>query len=1012
MVEIFSYIWRNSRSEQIRLILIVLLSLPFYYLSLELPKYIIGDAIQGRAFPDGRETARLFHLSVPAWLGGGREVFAGVDFDRTSYLFVLSGLFLLLVMINGGFKYVVNMRKGALGERLLQRLRFDLFAMLLSFPPEARRHLKPSEAATVIKDEVEPIGGFVGDAFVQPVLLGGQALTALAFILLQNLALGLIALAIVAVQAVIIPRLRREQLRLGKQRQLASRALAGKIGEVVEALGEVANHGTSAAEKSLVAERLETLFGIRYRLYGRKFAVKFLNNLLAQVTPFLFYTVGGYFALSGRLDIGQLVAVIAAYRDLPTPIKELIDWDQDRLDVETRFQQINRHFALDAPRAPPEPPASTEPAQDAFASGTIAVKGLTVLGATGERLLDRISLTLPLGAHIALSDRSSEAASALAQVLGGGITAFDGAVTLAGIPLGAVTPEQRGRSLAYLGPEPVVFDGTLRDNILYGLGRASGNAAQGDAEELERDLVKVLATVGLADTVFRFGLQHRLASEDTSGIAIRIAQLRALIRARLIASGAGEAVEPFDPARYTRNATIGDNILFGVTTDASWTPERLAGEPALRALLDAHGLTERLVRIGRRIAATMIEIFRDLPDDHVLFEQFSFFAAGHFGEYRDILARHAAGALQEADRTRLIALAFLYAEPRHRLGLLRPSDEDRILAARHAFRRQAPPALAKAVAFYDPERYCPAAPLRDNLLFGSTTGGGGTESQRATAAMRESLAELGLDGEAYRLGLERQAGYGGQSLFPSARVALALARCLIKRPRILILDEALAPFGEAEAARLLARVRLFMQGRTLLVAGRQVAGLGPFDARIEFHGPRSVSSPDIAVQAEAGPEAILPDEDGAADSEELRALRSVPIFAEIDTPRLKLLAFTGERVGFAAGETIVRQGDESDAAYLLISGSADVLSDSANGSVRIAGMTGYALFGEMGIVTGEPRSATIVAATPVVALRLRQEVFVALFTEFPQMALSVTRLIVRRLQDNLAAFARREDDDG
>ena len=53
------------------------------------------------------------------------------------------------------------------------------------------------------------------------------------------------------------------------------------------------------------------LFDIRYALYKRKFAVKFLNNLLAQITPFFFYAIGGFFALQGRLDIGQLVAVIA-----------------------------------------------------------------------------------------------------------------------------------------------------------------------------------------------------------------------------------------------------------------------------------------------------------------------------------------------------------------------------------------------------------------------------------------------------------------------------------------------------------------------------------------------------------------------------------------------------------------------------------------------------------------------------------------------------------------------------
>ena len=84
---------------------------------------------------------------------------------------------------------------------------------------------------------------------------------------------------------------------------------------------------------------------IRADLFRRKFAVKFLNNLLAQVTPFIFYAVGGYFALRGSLDIGQLVAVIAAYRDLPPPIKDLIDWDQQRQDVTIKYEQVAAQFS-------------------------------------------------------------------------------------------------------------------------------------------------------------------------------------------------------------------------------------------------------------------------------------------------------------------------------------------------------------------------------------------------------------------------------------------------------------------------------------------------------------------------------------------------------------------------------------------------------------------------------------------------------------------------------------------
>ncbi|MBR7552134.1 hypothetical protein KC220_26675, partial [Mycobacterium tuberculosis] len=79
-------------------------------------------------------------------------------------------------------------------------------------------------------------------------------------------------------------------------------------------------------------------------LYQWKFLVKFINNFLAQITPFLFYSIGGVLALQGRLDIGQLVAVINAYKDLPGPLKELIDWDQSRQDVQVKYAQVVEQF--------------------------------------------------------------------------------------------------------------------------------------------------------------------------------------------------------------------------------------------------------------------------------------------------------------------------------------------------------------------------------------------------------------------------------------------------------------------------------------------------------------------------------------------------------------------------------------------------------------------------------------------------------------------------------------------
>src|SRR5215204_2691646 len=272
---LFRYIWRHSKRDQLIIFLVVLLSLPFYFASLDLPKRIVNEAIQGRPFEDGRTTTRFLDLalSLPEGLGGRIQLFSGFEVDRLTLLYGLSGLFLFFVLVNGAFKYWINVAKGALGERMLRRMRFDLFALILRFTPETLRTIKSSETATIIKDEVEPIGGFIGDAFITPAFLGTQALTALFFIIVQNVWLGFMAVAVIGIQFTVIPRMRRELLRLGKQRQIASRRLAGRVSEVVDGIEAVHVHHSYAWERAEIGDRLFQLFDLRFRIYRRKFMV-------------------------------------------------------------------------------------------------------------------------------------------------------------------------------------------------------------------------------------------------------------------------------------------------------------------------------------------------------------------------------------------------------------------------------------------------------------------------------------------------------------------------------------------------------------------------------------------------------------------------------------------------------------------------------------------------------------------------------------------------------------------
>ena len=138
--------------------------------------------------------------------------------------------------------------------------------------------------------------------------------------------------------------------------------------------------------------------------------------------------------------------------------------------------------------------------------------------------------------------------------------------------------------------------------------------------------------------------------------------------------------------------------------------------------------------------------------------------------------------------------------------------------------------------------------------------------------------------------------------------------------------------------------------------------------------------------------------------DEVRMLRQVPLFAGLDPAKLKLLAFTSDRVSFAADEVLCNQGDVGDAAYLILSGEAEILVDSPNGQIKVAEIEHNAVVGEIAILCDAPRNATVKAQTPIEALRIRKEQFIELLTDFPEVTIEVMRVLAERLTQTTAAL--------
>jgi CRP-like cAMP-binding protein len=146
--------------------------------------------------------------------------------------------------------------------------------------------------------------------------------------------------------------------------------------------------------------------------------------------------------------------------------------------------------------------------------------------------------------------------------------------------------------------------------------------------------------------------------------------------------------------------------------------------------------------------------------------------------------------------------------------------------------------------------------------------------------------------------------------------------------------------------------------------------------------------------------------------EELKLLRALARFKEVDTSNLKLMAMAGERVYFDAGEVMIEEGARSDSVYIIMSGVADV-TRSVNGvATSIGVMDPGAIVGEIGVVLNQPRFATLTARTPLTALHLEASVYVDLVKQLPQLAIATIRELSQRLVEITARYSEAQAKAG
>ncbi len=848
---LFRFIYRFSRKEQLLLLVLTFLSFPFLYYSLDLPKTIINRAIGGRDFP---------------------KDFFGYELEQLPYLFALCGVFLALVLVNGAFKYAINVYRGVVGERMLRRLRYQLFHQVLRFPLPHFRRMSQGEIVSMITGETEQLGGFIGDSVVQPAFQGGTLLTILAFMFVQDWKLGTAAIALYPLQMYVIPLLQRRVNALRKERVLKIRKLSERIGEVVGGVRDIHALDTTAYELADYTERMGEIFRIRFQLYRWKFLIKFLNNFLAQLTPFFFFSIGGWLVIRGDLTFGALVAVLAAYKDLSSPWKEILDYYQEQADARIKYDLLVETF--EPPDLLDEAILESVPESVPPLLGPFVANNLSLRETADEHAFETtLSLRFPLPQRVALVGSAGAGADRLAAAVVGLLRAATGSLSLNGVDVTTAPESVIGRRISYVSADPYLYAGTLADNLYYGLKHRplgtrddegetqrrrrlesirAGNsrydirddwldfelAGASDMASLNACVLRALRIADMEADVYQLGLRGTIEPEQHPALAGRVLEAREALRDRLQQGEYAQLVEVFDDTRYNTNMTVAENLMFGTPSDPSFDLDNLAAHPYVRKVLYEAGVMDDFLEVGRQLAALMVDLFADVPADSELFEQFSFISADDLPDFRTLLSRLEGGRASEldaADRIRLLSLPFKLIPARHRLGLLDENLQNRLLEARRLFARGFAEGRP-AVEFFDPATYTRSLSIQDNILFGRLVYG----RARATAVIgdliRETVDQLGLHDDIVTVGLQAPAGVGGTRLAAGQRIKLALARAVLKRPDVLVVDRATATLDPISQRRILASVLDEFRERGLIWVLHHASLASEFDHTVVMQG--------------------------------------------------------------------------------------------------------------------------------------------------------------------------------
>ena len=802
---LFSWVFERHRYLQLLILVMILCTVFFRVYPVELQKRIVNTAIA---------------------------------FSKIDLLLLYCALYIGAVVLAGVLKYVINLIQGYIGQKILLDMRAQLYNHILSLPLTFFRKTPPGTVISSLTSELSVVGDFMGEALATPVI---NILTLVAFagyLAWLNPLLAAMSFAIYPVEIFIIPVLQKRFNLLNQERIDVVRSMSNAIGEATSGMHEVQGNAGYPIENRKLFRYAKSVFHIRNRMNAYKFFIKFANNFFQSLGPFILFLVGGFLTIRGHLDLGALVAFLSAYEKLYDPWKELMDYYQSLQDCQVRYRQVMDCFDVE-PEFSITPSGDREPYR---LEGEIAVSNLSFTVDSHIRILEGINIDMKRGEQVALVGLSGSGKSTLAMVIAQLYSYGAGHVLLDGMELKTLTKVDVSRNVGYVAQQPFIFDGTIRENLLYGC-QSVVHAAGENAGPLpdSGEILRVLRWVGLYEDILQMGLGAILVRERDEEFAGELVRAREAFRQR--ETEFADTVDFFDVNRFQHSAGLGENITFGDPDGSAYHVDNLPQNPLFREFLYRAVLMAPLRQLGEELIVQTVSLLKGLQDDSFFFEKspIPFAEFERYSELADRLGRKDRDGITEEDEEDILRIALRFIPTTHKMAALPRSLEEKIVKGRQLFMEMIAEKAPGAFSFHRPTDYLFNQSILRNVLFGHLR----HDRPQAAEFVRNEAVELlrreGLLDRVMESGLGFQVGSKGDKLSGGQKQKIAIARALLKKPRIIIMDEATASLDNASQALIQQLFSTELRGKcTLISVAHRLETIRDYDRIAVMRGGRIV----------------------------------------------------------------------------------------------------------------------------------------------------------------------------